>query len=168
MDWICLACNGGPFARKNRWIPTFDGWSSHKLTFTSQLDVRGSTVEATGVIKKWPDASCTATCFLDFSGGSRWTIYCCTVFFSWFLIVFWWSLATAALFFLMDDSDSNDLTKTWASWALWMSNEFGFLRSASGESLTDQWKGGTGRFGHSLRCGNTPQKGSSGSGQDTL
>jgi len=87
--------------------------------------------------------------------------------FWWFLMVFWWSLATAALFFLMDDSDSNDLTKTWATWAL-MSNEFWFLRSASGESLTDQWKGGTGRFGHSLWCGKTPQKGSSGNGQNTL
>ena len=30
--------------------------------------VSGSTVEATGVIKKWPDASCTATCFLVVQG----------------------------------------------------------------------------------------------------
>jgi hypothetical protein len=59
-----------------------------KLTFTSQLDVRGSTVEATGVIKKWPDASCTATCFLVVQGEPSTAALCFLMVFDGFLMVF--------------------------------------------------------------------------------
>lgn len=167
------------------WCHKFiDGWSSSLqlkspifslVKLVTEIDVhfpagrnRGSTLEATGVIKKWLDASCTATCFLVVQGEPStaalffflmvfdgfWMVfsYCCTVF-------FWWMIQTP-------------MTKTWATWAtwaLWMSHDFGFLRSASGESLSDQWlKGVQDALGIACDVGKTPRKGSSGHGPNTL